>query len=391
MDIAYDDYASGGSGVEEENYTEDHNSDGGRQSEEPVDGNNGWEKPGKNREIRLVNDYFREVGYEPMLSPREELELAAKLNECRTKAKAARKAISSILTFATGRIHPDNTDELKAAVRRKSFGNNLDQPDHDRLRKLTILLESYEKSAERLKKRFVNANLRLVASMAKSYVGRGVPFLDIIQEGNMGLMKAVDKFDHKKGYRFSTYASWWINQAMTRGVYNQNKTVKIPAYVLEKSGKVWRERAKFMKNNGRPPEPAEISEKVSMSSANVKHVLEYNNVNNMVRLDAPVWEGEKATFMDFIEDSETQPVDSLMAEVSIPRNVKEALQKLEERQRQIIRMRFGIGYPGTFTLDEIGRKFGLNRERIRQVERKALDAIRNSDSAPALKSLLEVN
>jgi RNA polymerase primary sigma factor len=253
------------------------------------------------------------------------------------------------------------------------------------------VLEAYVKKANQLRSFFVRANLRLVASMAKKYVGRGVPFLDLIQEGNLGLIKAVERYDHTRGYRFSTYACWWINQAMNRGVFNQTRTVKIPAYVLEKAGKVWSERAQYIKEYEREPHPREIAAKIDMSVENVRQVLESGNGTNMVRLDSPIWNGEKATYMDYMEDSESMPVDILIAEVSIPSSIEHALSILEEREREVVKMRFGIGHTQSYTLDEIGKTFGLTRERIRQIEKKSLQKIRESASAPALKSLIEIN
>ncbi|MCC6712906.1 MAG: sigma-70 family RNA polymerase sigma factor, partial [Candidatus Dadabacteria bacterium] len=254
---------------------------------------------------------------------------------------------------------------------------------------LASLHKVYQKKGFELRNRFIKANLRLVASMAKRFAGRGVPFLDLIQEGNLGLIKAVERFDHRKGYRFSTYACWWINQAMTRGVFNQTRTVKMPAYLLEKAGKVRHVKRELTRENEREPLPEEIAEKAEMSVENVRRILE-SGTNKVVRLDTPIWNGEKATFLDYVEDSGALKVDSLIAEISIPGNINDALLILPIREREVVKMRFGIGYECPYTLDEIGRKFRLTRERIRQIEKKALDRIRRSKSAPVLRSLMEV-
>ncbi len=354
------------------------------------------QKPVRNKqnidqELRLVNDYFKEVGTEALLTPREEIQVAAKIKECETQANRVRKEISRILGRKLSGDSERVIEELGLLSEDCSDNSAFKNEPPERFKKLVLLYGAYVRTAVRLRNRFVKANLRLVASMAKKYVGRGIPFLDLIQEGNLGLIKAVERYDHSRGYRFSTYACWWINQAMTRGIFNQTRTVKIPAYVLEKAGKVWAERARFVEERGREPHPSEIAENVDMSVENIRQVLESGKGNNMVRLDSPVWNGDRATFMDYIADSETVPVDSLIAEVSIPSSVERALHLLDMREREIIKMRFGIGYNENFTLDEIGKRFNLTRERIRQIEKKALSTIRNSKSAPALKSLIENN
>jgi len=344
-----------------------------------------------NHELRLVNAYFKEVGSETLLKAKDEINIAAKIKECELQAKIVIKVIK----LSSGRTIKGSIEEVAQEYRNllndPSFKKQIGCEDYKRLQKHLMVLEAYVKNANKLKNFFVRANLRLVASMAKKYVGRGVPFLDLIQEGNLGLIKAVERFDHTKGYRFSTYACWWINQAMNRGVFNQTRTVKIPAYVLEKAGKVWSERAKFIEETGQEPHPREIASKVDMSVENVRQVLESNNGNNMVRLDSPVWNGEKATYMDYMEDSQSLPVDTLIAEGSIPSSVEHALDMLDERERDVVKMRFGVGYNQSFTLDEIGKSFGLTRERIRQIEKKALQKMRDSSSAPALRSLIEKN
>ena len=344
-----------------------------------------------NQELRLVNAYFKEVGTETLLKAEDEINIAAKIKECELQSKIIIKGIQNI----TGKKFKGSIEEVTERYRHllgnESFKDQLQTEEYESLEKHVAVLEAYVKKANQLRNFFVRANLRLVASMAKKFVGRGVPFLDLIQEGNLGLIKAVERYDHTRGYRFSTYACWWINQAMNRGVFNQTRTVKIPAYVLEKAGKVWSERAKYVEEYEREPHPREIAAKIDMSVENVRQVLESGNGTNMVRLDSPIWNGEKATYMDYMEDSDTMPVDILIAEVSIPSSIEHALLMLEEREREVVKMRFGIGHTQSYTLDEIGKTFGLTRERIRQIEKKALQKIRESASAPALKSLIEKN
>jgi len=342
-----------------------------------------------NQELRLVNAYFKEVGTEALLTRREEVEIAAKMKECEAHSLCIKKTIGRLSGRKLSGDREECAGELKVLADECTAKPGKKSGEKGRLRKLVFLLEAYMRAEERLKSRFIRANLRLVASLAKRYVGKGIPFLDLIQEGNLGLIKAVERFDHTRGYRFSTYACWWINQGMIRGVFNQTRTVKIPAYVLEKAGKVWTERGKFVEEKGREPYPCELAAAVEMSVENVKQVLESGNGIRTIGLDSPIWAGERATFLDYIPDSDATPVDSLIAEVSIPESVERALHMLDEREREIIKMRFGIGYQGSFTLDEIGKRLGLTRERIRQIEKKALSTLRHSDSAPALRSLIE--
>lgn len=346
------------------------------------------------QDLRLVNAYFKEVSTEALLAPHEEAHVAAKIKCCEDRARAVRRKIEKILGKRVGEepagVHACVINHIETANFSNSRKNGAKhEATAADLLLLAKLFEAYVTKGFQLRNRFIKANLRLVASMAKRYVGRGVPFLDLIQEGNLGLIKAVERFDHTKGYRFSTYACWWINQAMTRGIFNQTRTVKMPAYLLEKAGKVRHVRRLLTKDYEREPYAEEIAEKAQMSVENVKRILE-SSVNKVVRLDTPIWNGEKATYMDYMEDSGSLEVDSVIAEVSIPDNINDALLMLSIREREVVKMRFGIGYDCPYTLDEIGRKFRLTRERIRQIEKKALDRIRRSKSAPVLRSLMEV-
>lgn len=379
-EAAYDEQGDGYYGIEE-----------GYESDTPHKKKAG-NKYDNNEELRLINDYFKEVGKEGLLTHKQEIHMAAKIKECDQRAERIKKELSRILGRKLNGDAEKVCSELSAEFEEISDYPSDEGVSRKRMRGLAILYNTYTRTSGALKSRFVKSNLRLVASMAKKYAGRGIPFLDLIQEGNLGLMKAVERYDHSRGYRFSTYACWWINQAMIRGLFNQTRTVKIPAYVLERAGKVWSERAKFMEENGVEPHPSEIAKKVDMSVENVRQVLESGKGNsNTVRLDSPVWNEERATFMDYMVDDDNVPVDSLIAEFSIPACVEHALRFLDEREREIVKMRFGIGYDGNFTLDEVGKQFDLTRERVRQIEKKALSKIRNSESAPALKSLIEKN
>ncbi|MCZ6555044.1 MAG: sigma-70 family RNA polymerase sigma factor [Candidatus Dadabacteria bacterium] len=348
----------------------------------------------KNHDLRLVNAYFQEVSTEPLLTPQEESLVAAMIKCCETKAKEIKTIIENIL----GKRLEDDTGEIELNINNflenasGSSKTNKKLKDIKEVARLKMLVNLYRATTNKgvqFRNRFVKSNLRLVASMAKRYTGRGILFLDLIQEGNLGLIKAVERFDHTKGYRFSTYACWWINQAMTRGVFNQTRTVKMPAYLLEKAGKVRHVKSVLTETNEREPIAEEIAEKAQMSVENVKRILESSG-NRVVCLDTPVYDGEKATYLDYLEDSSSLVVDSLIAEISIPGNINSALLRLTEREREVVKMRFGIGYECAYTLDEIGKKFHLTRERIRQIEKKALERIRRSKSAPVLRSLMDV-
>ena len=338
-----------------------------------------------NPDLRLINDYFKEVAKETLLTPKQELSVSAEISYCEKRIEDLKDLIQSILKKKIRHSTPLVIKTLKRLLNENNL--KLSNRNYKNLITYTYLLESYYNKSNSLRNKFVKSNLRLVASMAKRFVGRGVPFMDLIQEGNIGLIKAVEKFDHTKGFRFSTYACWWINQAMTRGVFNQTRTVKVPAYVLEQAGKVREVRSRLYEKIGREPLAEEIAEIGNISKKSVMRVLEAEK--KTLTLDSPVWDGENTTFLDFISDDEMNSADDIIAEISIPKNLDEALLRLDQREREVIKMRFGIGYSDSFTLDEIGKKFRLTRERIRQIEKKALLRLRKSKHASALKSLMQ--
>lgn len=337
-------------------------------------------------DLRLMNTYFKDVGAKHLLTASQEVEISAKIKKCDHKAYEIRKILVKFIEHNGNKCMKCSTVKLENLV--QAYEKN---PDKDlqqkRIKKLYNLLQAYKKKSIELRNSFVRANLRLVASIAKGFVGRGVPFMDLIQEGNLGLIKAVEKFDHTKGFRFSTYACWWINQAMTRATFNHVRPVKVPAYVFEKSSKVRKAQKKLRKHLERKPHPYEIAKEINVSVNTVIQVLSV--YDKTLGLDAPVGDSEKITFVDLVSDPNSLPVDSLISAASVPKNIEEALQILDFREREILKMRYGIGYDKTFTLEKIGERFGLTRERIRQIEKTALSSIKRSKRAQSLKSLIE--
>ena len=351
----------------------------------------GVKLPGKteeiqNHDLRLLNDYFKEIGSLSLLTAREEVEVAAKIRKCETRAKEIKMIIERIIGKKIGGDIRSTVQGLKE-VSDKTPNKSKKERVFKRLGRLLTLFDAYSKKATQFRNRFITANLRLVASIAKRYIGRRLPFMDLIQEGNLGLIKAVERFDYTRGYKFSTYACWWIHQAISRAIFDQTRTIRVPTYVLERSGKVKNVRSGLEKKTGRNPLPEEIAKKVNMPVEGVKRVLGADE--RLAYLDSPIWQGEKMTLMDLVPDLNSLPPDLLIAAASIPKNLDDALMKLRPREREVLKMRFGIGYDNTSTLDEVGLHLGLTRERIRQIEKRALERLGKSKFAPALKSLIE--
>jgi len=336
------------------------------------------------KELRLINQYFKEVGCEMLLSPKEEVVIAAKINICERKARE----VKSIIENKYGRKLNNNTPcKCFNHICEIDSGKDKGNSDSYSVRSLAKIYEAYSNKAFQLRNLFVKANLRLVASIAKKYVGRGVPFMDLLQEGNLGLITAVERYDYKKGYRFSTYACWWIFQAMTRATFDQSRTVKVPTYILERSGQVKQVRLKLREKLGREPNLEEIAREIDMTVKALNRVLLCNE--KVVCLDSPIRDGERVTLMDVFKDQNCHPPDCLISASLVPGSVEKALMILDSREREVLKMRFGIGYDKNHTLEEIGKAFNLTKERVRQLEINAIKKIKKSNLAQALKSLID--
>jgi RNA polymerase primary sigma factor len=314
-------------------------------------------------QLRLLYVYFKDMAVEPLFTAKQEVEISAKIKKCEAKARELNSFVTQ-LTAMKSRIRK-NPAKLKIVNKRIVF---------------------FE-WAQRLKQRFVKANLRLVITISRRYMSRGLPLPDLIQEGNLGLMRAVERFDHTKGYKFSTYASWWIHQAILRALQGQTRTIKVPVYLLEQANRVYKTSAKLAKDMERKPTPQEIANESGISVEVVKRIL--NSTNDAISLDTPVLDGEKTTLLDSVSDKEAMIPDSVIAKASLAEKLKEALMLLNEREEEIIRLRFGIDRQSTYTLDEIGKRFNLTRERIRQIEKAALGKLANSNIKDHLESFLK--
>ena len=326
-------------------------------------------------QFRLLYVYFKDMAVESLLTAKEEIEVSAQIKKCEAKAKELTLNIEKLAkkrsAISAGKPARGAVDENELTKRIESF---------------MAFIKVFSERACELKERFVKANLRLVVSISKRYMGRGLPLTDLLQEGNVGLMRAVERFDHTKGYKFSTYASWWIHQAISRALLDQTRTIRVPVYVLEQASKVYRISSMLHKEMGRKPLPEEVAEVAGISVEGVKRILE--STNDAARLDTPILDGEKTTLLDFISDDKSPAPDSIMASTALTHEIRDALNILTPREEEIIRLRFGIDQDCTYTLDEIGRRFDLTRERIRQIEKRALEKLATSEMGEILRSFL---
>ena len=308
-----------------------------------------------------VRMYLKEIGKVPLLSADEEIELAQKMED---GAVAAEKIsiLKGRMDNATDEEKADLKDEIKKLQKEVDFGADA-------------------------KKRLAEANLRLVVSIAKRYVGRGMLFLDLIQEGNLGLITAVEKFDYKKGYKFSTYATWWIRQAITRAIADQARTIRIPVHMVETINKLIRVSRQLLQELGREPSPEEIAAEMNMPVERVREILKISQ--EPVSLETPIGEEEDSHLGDFIKDDNVPVPADAAAFTLLKEQLEEVLGTLTEREQKVLTLRFGLEDGRARTLEEVGKEFNVTRERIRQIEAKALRKLRHPSRSRKLKDYLE--
>ena len=335
-----------------------------------------------------VRMYLKEIGRVPLLTGNEEIEIATRM----ANGKPAEMAIINFAKAQTGEDYEDfknaiiDLAEKKTGESFKDYNLAVEALAETDAAIDPATLELAE-DGQFAKSQLAEANLRLVVSVAKRYVGRGMLFLDLIQEGNLGLIKAVEKFDYRKGYKFSTYATWWIRQAITRAIADQARTIRIPVHMVETINKLVRVNRQLLQELGREPRPEEIAKEMGITEEKVREIIKI--AQEPVSLETPIGEEEDSHLGDFIADDEAPAPESIASTSMLQSHLEEVLRTLTPREEKVLRLRFGLDDGKTRTLEDVGKEFNVTRERIRQIEAKALRKLRHPSRSKRLKDFLD--
>ena len=335
-----------------------------------------------------VRMYLKEIGRVPLLTGNEEIDIAKRMAD----GKPAEQAIINFVKAQTGEEFEDFKNAIQHLAETK-----LNTKFKDYSYAVEALAETdaaidpgmlaLAEDGQYAKSQLAEANLRLVVSVAKRYVGRGMLFLDLIQEGNLGLIKAVEKFDYRKGYKFSTYATWWIRQAITRAIADQARTIRIPVHMVETINKLVRVNRQLLQELGREPRPEEIAKEMGITEDKVREIIK--SAQEPVSLETPIGEEEDSHLGDFIADDEAPAPENIASTAMLQSHLEEVLRTLTPREEKVLRLRFGLDDGKTRTLEDVGKEFNVTRERIRQIEAKALRKLRHPSRSKRLKDFLD--